>query len=236
MKVKARNKVSKTLSIIFTGVGLFTLIVCLILIFNSNHFIKNAYKVQGTILAQQDKNNANRGTIVSYTLHNQAHTAFMKEYSSFWHVGEKITLYVDKRNLDRVKSKSLSYLAAFIIGGVSLVFLLIGLIFAVCNRRTSLSTKRLKSTGKRVVADVISGKPINSISVNRKRPYVIDCSYQDEITGLTYLYRSNYIWEEPSALIGRQVSVYIDRNNPKQYYVDTDELTNKHESNMIDYR
>lgn len=236
MKVKARNKVSKHLAIIFSVVGLLTLIVCLIVAFNSNHFIKNAYKVQGIIVAKQNNNNGNRGTVVSYSLHNQNHVAIMKEYSSFWHVGEKITLYVDKTNPDRVKSKSLSYLVAFIFGGVSLSFLFVALIFAVHNRRFSLSAIRLKTSGKRVIAEVISGEPVNYISVNRKHPYVVDCSYQDEVTGLTYLYRSNHIWEEPSTLIGKQVSVYIDRNNPKRYYVDMEELINKSESNVIDYR
>ena len=60
-----------------------------------------------------------------------------------------------------------------------------------------------------------------------RHPYILKCGYRDE-NGTLHVFSSRNIKKYPGDdLIGRQVRVYVDRNdynNFKYYYVDIDEV------------
>jgi hypothetical protein len=119
------------------------------------------------------------------------------------------------------------------IGGV---FTIIGVSFLLVTLGSKKKKKKLIETGRKYYAEV-TGAIINyRIQVNRRNPYRLDCRYIDEFTGVTYLYRSENVWENPDQYIGLQVPVYVNPNKPKEYYVAVDELSSSKGAMFCDYR
>ena len=59
--------------------------------------------------------------------------------------------------------------------------------------------------------------------VHYREYYIIECRYKDP-AGVTHIYYSPAIYYDPSGLItAKQVPVYIDRNNEKNFFVDIDQ-------------
>ena len=61
-------------------------------------------------------------------------------------------------------------------------------------------------------------------TVNGRHPYKLECKYEDVFSGITHMFSSDYVWENPQAYIGRQVKVYCNRDFTGPYYVDLDSL------------
>ncbi len=58
--------------------------------------------------------------------------------------------------------------------------------------------------------------------VRYRKYYTIECHYKDP-AGVTHIYYSPAIYYDPTGLINaKQVPVYIDRNNEKNFFVDID--------------
>lgn len=119
------------------------------------------------------------------------------------------------------------------IGGV---FTIIGVSFLLVTLGSKKKQKKLIEIGRKYYAEV-TGAIINyRVQVNRKNPYRLDCRYVDEFTGVTYLYRSENVWENPDQYIGLQVPVYVNPNKPKEYYVAVEELSSSKSTMFCDYR
>ncbi|WP_455715499.1 DUF3592 domain-containing protein [Anaerosporobacter sp.] len=119
------------------------------------------------------------------------------------------------------------------IGGI---FAIIGAVFLLVTMRNKKKKKRLIENGRKYYAEVIGAIINYQVQVNRKYPYRLDCKYIDEITGVTYLYRSGNVWENPDQYIGLQVPVYVNRDKPKEYYVAVEELSISNGAMFCDYR
>lgn len=120
--------------------------------------------------------------------------------------------------------------------GIGGVFVIIGAIFLLVTIRDKKKKKKLIENGHKYYAEV-TGSIINyHVQVNRRFPYRLDCKYIDEVTGITYLYRSGNIWENPDQYIGLQVPVYINPSKPNEYYVAVEELSNSNGGMFCDYR
>lgn len=76
------------------------------------------------------------------------------------------------------------------------------------------------------------------VRVNGYHPYKAEVEVINHFDGQTYLYSSDNVTQDISYLIGETVNVYVEHNNPKNYFVDLDELMNRHmtENKIIDYR
>lgn len=59
-------------------------------------------------------------------------------------------------------------------------------------------------------------------SVNNWRPYLIRSQWHDQTTNKLYYFKSGPLTNNPERFLkqGLQISVYINPNNPKQYYMD----------------
>ena len=57
--------------------------------------------------------------------------------------------------------------------------------------------------------------------VSYREYYVVECRYKDPGTGTTHIYYSPSLYFDPTGLIiAKQVPVYIDRNDEKNFFVD----------------
>lgn len=110
-------------------------------------------------------------------------------------------------------------------GLVGIVFAIVGFTFLAVSRKSQKKQEELIRSGEQLCAEVTGGSLDFAVRVNRQHPYRLECCYKDPFTGDAYLFRSGYIWQDPSFYLGREVTVYADRNDRSRYYVDTDSLT-----------
>jgi len=60
-----------------------------------------------------------------------------------------------------------------------------------------------------------------SFSVNGSHPFVVVTQWQNPATSELHIFQSNNLWFDPSDYIKSEtITVFIDKNNPKKYYVD----------------
>lgn len=231
-KVIKESHVEKILGITFFTVGVLLIVIALVCALFSVRIQTGAEKVTGIIEA-----NYGNGICVSYTYAGRDYETDLSEYSSSMHTGDEIALYVDKENPNKVRTEMLLFLPTFILAIVGAPFLIIGLVFVLVSAGKKKKKQNLLQNG-RVVEAVVTGGQINyNVQVNRRHPWKLECKYEDTFTGATYLYSSNNIWEDPFLYIGQTVKVYVDRNNPKKYYVDVNSLqTSQSGSVVFDYR
>ena len=119
------------------------------------------------------------------------------------------------------------------IGGV---FTIIGASFLIVTLLSKKKRKKLIETGRKYYAEVTDAIINYHVQVNCKNPYRLDCKYIDEVTGITYLYRSDNVWDNPDQYIGLQVPVYVNPNKTKEYYVAVEELSSSKSTMFCDYR
>ena len=106
--------------------------------------------------------------------------------------------------------------------GIGLVFALVGGgIFFFC----AMGLKKqawLKQHGTPVEASIKEIFLDTTIAVNGQNPFRIMAQWQDPMSAKLYIFKSNSIWFDPSEFVrGNTVTVLIDGQNPKRYWMDT---------------
>ena len=111
--------------------------------------------------------------------------------------------------------------AALIIGSVGGIFLLIGGTLLGISRFKSGRENYLKQNGARIETEFMGVEINKRIEVNGRNPFRVLTQWQNPATGELVTFKSNDLWFDPSNHIqGRKITVFMERNNPKKYYVD----------------
>lgn len=128
------------------------------------------------------------------------------------------------------------FLAVFM--GIGGLFALVGLIWLIILLMKRAGNKRLMTEGYKLEGTVTNVEMNMNIAINGRHPYKLECRVNNPYDGNVYLYSSANITDDVSHLIGQTVMVYVDRNNPKKYYVDVQEFINRqmYGNNIIDFR
>lgn len=113
-------------------------------------------------------------------------------------------------------------------GGPGLILMLVGIFMLRRSAGKSSTKKRLMEEGSMEWLPVTDVEMQYNIRVNGKSPYVIFCNYQGS-DGRIYRMKSSYLNFNPSQMLPNgRVKVYLDRENPANYYIDVDgSLTNE---------
>lgn len=226
------QRVEKILGISFTAVAVLMVVIALICAMFSVRTQKESEKITGTITELHGK-----GIEVSYVYHDRMYETYLSEYSSSMHAGDSIVLYVSRDNPENVRTEMLLFLPTLILSVVGASFLIVGGVFFLIVGIKSRKKKDLLQNGRVVEATVTGGQMNYSMSVNGRHPWKLECKYEDTYTGATYLYSSYNIWKDPFLYMGQIVKVYVDRENPRKYYVDVDSLSAEQNDNAVfDYR
>lgn len=111
------------------------------------------------------------------------------------------------------------------------VFFLIGATLLFVRVRKKLIIRDLIRMNYVVKADFEEVVQNTSYKVNKKSPYIIYCKWVDKGANTTYLFKSVNLWYNPKIIIKEKgittFPVYLNPNNPKQYYVSTEEIEEK---------
>lgn len=217
----------KILMLVFLIVGIVFTSVTIILA-SINAHIKSKYTtVEATIVGIEEHygNQDKTLTFVEYSVDGQEYENSMNIYSSFWSVGDKITVYYNPENPNQIKSE-IPVILSIIFGAIGICFIIVGIIFFFVEKCSKKKKDYLLENGLSVTATVIHFEVNRNVSVNGRHPYKLEVEYDDGLN--IHRFRSDNVWENvTSDCIGETVKVYYEPNNMNKYYVDTAGLFNE---------
>ncbi|MGN0612885.1 MAG: DUF3592 domain-containing protein [Porcipelethomonas sp.] len=172
-----------------------------------------------------------------YTVDGKTYNEQLDSYSTDMYEGMITEVYFDPEDPSDVRTGSYAFEIIFI--GIGGLFLIIGGVFLAVYFVLSGKKKRLMQRGEALTGKITDVRINNFVRINNMHPYKADCEVINPFDGERYLYSSGNITENITEYIGADVTVYVDRNNPKKYYVDIEELIGRKsasENGVHDYR
>ena len=122
------------------------------------------------------------------------------------------------------------YLPLAIMGWIGLVFLLIGTVFLIVEKRRRAMEEELKNHGQTLEAEVKGVQNDLNVAVNGRHPYYLEAHWRDPITDTVHVFRSRDVNFDPRGYVeGRKVTVYVRDNDYSRYYMDLEHVLPKAE-------
>ncbi len=124
----------------------------------------------------------------------------------------------------QIKSFFNDWFLPLFLGVFGLVFGGVGFGGIFFQLRKSGTKKELfdEGRGKKISADFTGAQIDRSYRVNGVSPYIITAQWVETSTQTMYLFKSDYIWYDPTSVVGdkKKIDVYVDEQNMKRYYMD----------------
>ena len=80
---------------------------------------------------------------------------------------------------------------------------------------------KLRRTGTAVDAAFQRVEKNTNLNIGGRNPYNVITEWTDPSTSQRHTFKSDNLWHDPSDQIDREkITVFMERNNPKRYYVD----------------
>ena len=204
---------------------------------NTRSFLANAVHAQGTVLdlertesVTRDGNNSHLSVsyfpVVQFTDGSGRQIKFTSGSGSnppAYSRGDKVEVlyHADAPEKARINGFMSLWFGPLLVGGLGVVFtaLSVGLI-GVSARRKRLEA-HLKTSGMPIEATFESVEQNTSMKVNGRSPWRVLAQWLDPATSQVHVFKSDNLWFDPSTYIkDRKINVFIDRADPKKYYVD----------------
>ena len=174
------------------------------------------------IETRQSNKKTQHDVYVSYEAEGERYEERLGYYSSNMREGQNIEIYYLKDQPSKIHSARGDSIGLSLLSVMGIIFFGIGAVLMSSFRLFSPNRKKLLETGVRVnasVTDIRKGPGVNGMPT-----YYILCSWYDHERQKEYRFRSGLLDTDPSSGICRQdvssVPVYIDRSNPRRYYID----------------
>lgn len=150
---------------------------------------------------------------------------------AFFLIVGSIICYSIFNNWDDIEIIGLIFL---VFPGLGLIFFIIGLTGLFYKKKKMQRKNFLKENGNVIFANYTETRINFTYSVNQRYPYNIICEWENPIDDKKYIFKSDNIWINPENIINEKniktFPVYINRDNIKEYVVDTHEI----ENNVVD--
>ena len=214
---------------IFSAIGLGLLAVALVLVFSTRSFLARAETVTGTVVEMRPTR-SNQSTsyspVVDYTT---AEGRTIRHYSSFatnppsYHVGEKVTVYYLKDDPEKAKLEGFFSLwgVSLILGGLGFIFFCVGAGMRLAAQLAERKEADLRQNGTPVLTQYQSVRLNTRLRVNGRHPFQVVTQWLNPQTGKLHLFYSENLWFDPTSFAeGREITVFLDRQKPKRYFMD----------------
>ena len=144
------------------------------------------------------------------------------ESGTIFKKGKTMEIYYDPTDPSRIQTKVGSNMLMFIFGGIGGGFFLIPIIIFIANIAKQGSKSNLKKTIRPVKGTVVECKVIYTVRVSSSftgtrhpKQLICECSEYPDMT-----FKSDYIWEDVTDMVGETVDIYIDPNKPSKYLIE----------------
>ena len=222
----------KTIAIIkyvFLLVGIGMLAGALSWYQNTQSFVAQALKAEGTVVELLRSSSSDSTTyrpVVHFSNQNGEQIEFTSSAGSnppSYSKGEKVEVLYLPTEPQNAKINGFFSLwgGPLIIGGIGGVFFLIGAGILLVSLLKGRSDEYLKKHGTPIETEFQSVGINKSLTVNGRSPFLILTQWLNPATSELHIFESNNIWFDPTNHIKtKKIRVFIDRKNPKKYYVD----------------
>jgi hypothetical protein len=213
----------------FTALGIVLLGVALYLVQSTRTFLKEATTATGTVIELVRKHSSDSDTyapVVRFVTDAGESIEFTSSTSNNppgYSEGESVeVLYRPAAPRDaRINGFFSLWLGPIITGGLGTVFLLIGGAMLLGPMLAARKQADLRQRGTRIVTTFQSVEQNTSFRVNGRHPFRVFTQWTNPATSQIHVFESENLWFDPTAHINsRDIGVYIERGNPKRYYVD----------------
>ena len=232
-----QDKALNILEIVFGLIGVIMLVIGVIVFVNGINK-KNTYKTTEAVISEIESYRGSDGerhytVYVTYRVPgtSKLHETEIGYYSSSMDEGDTIEVMYNPENPKEIVALNGYWIAAGIFTLMGVVFSIVGGSMFIAEVKKNKKMKTLLESGQYIMAKIESINLNYNYSVNGRHPYNIICNYYDDYKDVTYIYKSDNLWFDPEEIISsrgiEELKVYVDRNDPKKYYVDTTVLENK---------
>jgi hypothetical protein len=214
---------------VFFAIGIVMQIGAIVSYQNTNFFIAKSTKAEGTIIDLEHANSRTYKPVVRFNAQDGEVVEFTSSVGTSppsYSIGEKVEIrYLSNEPKNAIINNFLTlWLTPLIFSGIGIVFILIGGGFATSLffiQQKERNDEYLKQYGTTIETELQDIQINRNLTVNRMHPYHIFTQWQNPNSSEILIFRSNNIWFDPSDYLqDRKITVFIDQNNPKNYYVD----------------
>lgn len=223
-------KLVSILKYLFSIVGLGLLVGTYYVYKNTEDFLKSSQLANGTVVELVSSTSDEGSTLYRPTIEfvtDEGKTIqFTSDVSSnppTYKMGEVVEVYYQIDMPQRAKVNGFFSLwgGHLIMGGIGFSLFMVGFSMVVTSTRKNKKIQTLKASGKRVKAKIKHIGLNTSHKVNGRSPYQIHAQYLDPSKNKVHIFKSENLWFDPTDYVNEEeITVLIDRNNPKKYYVD----------------
>lgn len=222
----------RTISIVkytFTVVGLGMLVGAFFLFTNTQAFLKSALTADGTVVELVRSRSSDSDTyrpVVKFLTQDGSTIEFTSSSGSnppSYSRGEIVEILYQETFPERAKVNGFFSLwgAPTILGGLGSVFFLVGFSIILLGSLKGKKIEYLRKNGIPIKAKFQNVEINGSLEVNGRNPYKICAQWKTPTTSEIHLFSSENIWFDPTEHINTdEITVLIERDNPKKYHVD----------------
>ena len=214
---------------VFTLIGLGMLIGSFFLYQSTNEFLKDVLTTEGTVvelIRSRSTDSTTYRPVVKFRTRGGSVVEFTSSTGSnppSYSTGETVEVLFHEASPENAKINGFFSLwgGAVILGGMGAVFFLVGFSIILFKRSHKNKIKQLQKNGIPIKAKFISVDRNRSVRVNGRSPYKICAQWKNPATSEIHVFDSENIWFDPTNHVNvEEITVLIERNNPKKYYVD----------------
>jgi hypothetical protein len=214
---------------VFSLLGLGMLVGAFFWYKSTSEFLAVTTKAEGTVVELRLSRSSDSTTyapVVDFVTQKGEEVRFVSSVSSnppSYTVGEEVGIfYLPAAPYDaKIDGFFSLWGGATIVGGMGGLFFLIGVAITVVPLLKERRDESLKRQGIPIETEFQSVERNMAYSVNGRHPFRILTQWQNPATSEVHLFHSNNLWFDPTNYIkSKQITVFIERNNPKRYFVD----------------
>ena len=218
--------IAEIIGFLFAIFGTISVISGIVTYFSNQAFMQNAVETNAVIDyidVEEDGDKTNFDVFVSYEFEGTYYSdVYLGFYSTGMQEGQSIVVYLNPdspREIETIAGNWFSVLMNLGLGGLIAVTGYCMLAFIV---RDKTRRERLLENGQRLNAIIDCIARDDSIKINGRNPYRIYCRYNNPIDGSIYKFKSDPLEFNPydSYHEGDIISVYVEPDDYKKYYVD----------------
>lgn len=223
----------------FAIVGVIALIIDYFVFQSESQLAKNGIETKGIVI-EYSEDNSDRTTIyfpiiLFHTEDNRNITFVASQGSSHfdYEIGEEVDVIYLPDNPQKVAINSFlgQYGGTLVLSSIGGIFFFTGAIPLFYLKRKANKNKQLLRDGLPIKAKISMIAINKRVRINNNSPYQIIAKHSNTSDNHVTRYISDYIFFDPTPYIKDEfVTVYIDKKNPKKYYLDISFLANVKEA------
>jgi hypothetical protein len=226
-KKEAKIKAAVLYFISIVGIGM--LVGAFIVYKDTSSFIAGAAKAEGTVV---DLVKVTSRQAISYkpTVHFIDHNGQTIEFTSSasskppsYSKGQKVNVFYNptKSQIAEIEGFFTLWGGSVLLGIFGGVLLMIGGGIILAGVLKNNKNENLKKNGTPIDTELQSVERMTTSQDNGMYPFIISTKWQNPTTSELHIFQSDNIWFDPTSYVEcKRITVFIEKGNPKKYYVD----------------